>query len=93
MSVTNPSEASRPGHREFLSEQGQIRLLLLAIAAFSVSVALALAFADNRVRQSSDAHQRWQSTPIERVHETAPPRGLPDGYAITISPSRPTTSA
>ena len=93
MSATYPSEASRPGHREFLSEQGQIRLLLLAIAAFSVSVALALAFAGNRVRQSSDTQQRWHGTPIERVHETAPPRGLPDGYAVTISPSRPTTSA
>jgi hypothetical protein len=93
MSATHPSEASRPGHREFLSEQGQIRLLLLAIAAFSVSVALALAFANTRVRQSSDAQQRWHGTPIERVHETAPARGLPDGYAITISPSRPTTSA
>ena len=93
MSATHPSDAPRPGHREFLSEQGQIRLFILAMAAFSVSVALALAFADNRVRQSSDTQQRWQRTPNERVHETAPPRGVPDGYAVTISPSRPTTSA
>jgi hypothetical protein len=93
MSATYPSEASRPGHREFLSEQGQIRLFILAMAAFSVSVALALAFANNRVRQSSDVYQRWHGTPIERVYETAPPRRLPNGYAVTISPSRPTTSA
>jgi hypothetical protein len=93
MSATHPSEASRPGHREFLSERGQITLFLLAIAAFAVSVAIALASADNRVRQSSDAHQRWRATPIERAHETAPPHGLPDGYAITKSPSSPTTSA
>ena len=36
MSATYPSEASRPGHREFLSEKGQIRLFILAMAAFSV---------------------------------------------------------
>ena len=93
MSATYPSEASRPGHREFLSEQGQITLFLLAMAAFSVSVAIALAFADNRVRQSSDVYQRGHGTPIERVHETAPPRGVPNGYAVTMSPSSPTTRA
>ena len=93
MSATNPPEAPLPGHREFLSEQGQIRLFILAMAAFAVSVALALAFANNRVRQSSDVYQRWHGTPIERVHETAPPPSVANGYAVTMSPSRPTTSA
>jgi hypothetical protein len=93
MTATYPSESSRPGRREFLSEHAQIRLFLLAMAAFSVSVAIALAFADTRVRQSSDAQQRLDRTPIERVHEMAPSRGVPDGYAITMSPSSPTTSA
>jgi hypothetical protein len=93
VSATHPSEYVGSGHRELLSEHGQIKLLLVAMAFFSVSIAIALAFTDARVHRSSVLIQGWHDVRIERVTEAAPARSVAGAHATTLSPSSPTTSA
>jgi hypothetical protein len=93
MSATHPSDTFGAGHKEFLSEYGQMTLLLFAVVFFAVSIAMALAFTNARVHRSAVVFQGWRDTGIERVVETVPARSVPWSYATTRSPNSPTTSA
>jgi hypothetical protein len=87
MSATCLPAAARPGRREYLSERGQIGLLLVAVVVFAISVAVALSFASTRAHRSA-AYQGWHDTRTEHAREAA------SGAQVTIaSPSSPTTSA
>jgi hypothetical protein len=93
MSATHPSGKFGAGHKEILSDNGQMTLLLFAVVFFAVSVALSLAFTDARAHRSPAVLQGWHDAGIQHVSETAPTRRVRVRYATTISPSSPTTSA
>ena len=91
MSATHPSDTFGAGHKEFLSEHGQMTLLLFALVLFAVSLAMALAFTDARVHRSPALVQGWHGVQIG--NDTVPALRMPGPYATTMSPSSPTTSA
>jgi hypothetical protein len=93
MSAINAPGTLGGGHKEFLSENGQMTLLLFAMAFFAASIAMALAFTNVRVHRPYATLQGWHDAGIHRVIETAPTRRVRGSYATTMSPSSPTTSA
>ncbi|MGA8195807.1 MAG: hypothetical protein WB902_20825 [Acetobacteraceae bacterium] len=93
MSAAYPSASFGSGHREFLSERGQVGLLLLAVVLFAVSIALALGFSDARVHRSPVTIERWHEVLVGCTGEAIPADRARGSHATIMSPSRPTTSA
>lgn len=92
MSAVYPSASFGSGHREFLSERGQVGLLL-AVVLFAVSIALALGFSDARVHRSPVTIERWHEVLVGCTGEAIPADRARGSHATIMSPSRPTTSA
>jgi hypothetical protein len=92
MSAVYPSASFGSGHREFLSECGQVGLLL-AVVLFAVSIALALGFSDARVHRSPVTIERWHEVLVGCTGDAIPADRARGSHATIMSPSRPTTSA
>ncbi len=92
MSAVYPSASFGSGHREFLSERGQVGLLL-AVVLFAVSIALALGFSDARVHRSPVTIERWHEVLVGCTGDAIPADCARGSHATIMSPSRPTTSA
>ena len=67
------SRTARTDQGEYLSERGQMCLLLLAVVVFALSVALALAFANARIHHPSSALQRARDAGTEHALGGASP--------------------
>jgi hypothetical protein len=93
MSAISLPAAARAGRREYLSERGQMGLLLVAVVVFAMSVAAALAFASTRAHRSAAAYQGWHDTRAVHALKTAPLEITPGAQVTIASPSSPTTSA